>query len=88
MGRHKTEEVFALGKQDIDALAACLGDKKYLLGNTPTTLDASAFGILINTIGCPIESPIKEHGLSKTNLVNIIYRIKADYYPELQAALF
>jgi len=44
---------------DIDALSACLGDKKYFLGEQPTTLDASAFGILISTIGCPIESPLK-----------------------------
>jgi glutathione S-transferase len=85
MGRHNAEEIFSLGKQDIDALAACLGDKKYFLGNTPTTLDTSAFGILINTIGCPIESQLKEYGLSKTNLVNFIHRIKAEYYPELQA---
>ena len=83
MGRHKAEEIFALGKQDIDALAACLADKKYFLGNTPTILDTSAFGILINTIGYPIESPLKEYGLLKTNLVNFIDRIKADYYPEL-----
>ncbi len=86
MGRHKSEEIFVLGMQDIDALAACLGDKEYFLGDTPTTLDASAFGILINTIGCPIESPLKEYGLTKTNLVNFIDRIKVGYYPELRAA--
>ena len=86
MGRHKSKEIFALGMQDIDALAACLGDKEYFLGDTPTSLDASAFGILINTIGCPIESPLKEYALIKTNLVNFIDRIKACYYPELQVA--
>lgn len=86
MSRHTAEEIFELGKHDIDALSACLGDKKYFLGDRPTTLDASAFGFLINTFGCPIESPLKEHGLSKDNLTNYVDRIKAEYYPDLQSA--
>lgn len=86
MGRHTAEEIFALGNQDIDALSACLGDKKYFLGDRPTTLDACAFGFLINTIGVPIESPIKEHALSKNNLTNFVNRIKAEYYQDLQVA--
>ncbi|MEO7558704.1 MAG: glutathione S-transferase C-terminal domain-containing protein [Nitrosospira sp.] len=69
---------------DIDALSACLGEKKYFLGDQPTTLDATAFGFLINTLGCPIESPLKEHGLSKNNLKNYVARIRAEYYPELR----
>lgn len=84
-GRHEAEEIFALGKQDINALSACLDDKKYFLGDRPTTLDGSAFGFLINTFGCPIESPLKEHGLSKDNLTNYVDRIKAEYYPDLQS---
>jgi len=82
-GRHKPEEVFELGMADIDALSDCLGDNEYFIGNRPTTLDASAFGFLINTIGCPIESPLKEYGLVKRNLRNYVDRIKAQYYPEL-----
>lgn len=85
-GRHEAEEVFAFGKQDLDALSACLGDKQYSLGAQPTTLGASAFGFLINTIGCPIESPLKEYGLAKINLRNYVGRIKAEYYADLQTA--
>lgn len=83
-GRHKAEEIFELGMLDIDALSACLGEKKYFLGDQPTTLDATAFGFLINTLRCPIESPLKEHGLSKNNLKNYVDRIRAEYYPELR----
>ncbi len=68
---------------DIDALSACLGDKKYFLGEQPTTLDASAFGILIGTIGCPIESPLKEYGLSKDNLTNFVAHIKTHFFSDL-----
>ena len=82
-GRHQAEEIFALGKQDIDALSATLDNKKYFLGDQPTTLDASAFGLLINIIDCPIESPLKEYGLEKKNLSNYVDRIKHEFYPNL-----
>lgn len=83
-GRHSAEEIFEFGMQDIDALSDCLGDKNYFLGDKPTSLDTSAFGFLINTLGCPIESPLKEHGLSKDNLRNYVERIKLKYYSDLQ----
>ena len=82
-GRHQPDEIFALGKQDIDALSATLDNKKYFLGDQPTTLDASAFGLLINIIGCPIESPLKEYGLAKKNLIEYADRIKHEFYPNL-----
>lgn len=84
-GRHQAEEIFALGKQDIDALSASLGNKPYFLGEQPSTLDTSAFGLLINIIGCPIESPLKEYGLAKDNLVNYVDRIGREFYPDLQS---
>lgn len=84
MGRHQAEEIFTLGKQDIDALSAYLGHKPYFLGDRPTTLDASAFGLLINISGCPIESPLKEHALTKENLLAYIERIMHSFYPDLQ----
>lgn len=79
-GRHQPEEIFALGQQDIDALAVALGDQPYFFGSNPTTLDASAFGLLINIIGCPIESPLKQHGLTKQNLVEYVERIGQCYF--------
>jgi glutathione S-transferase len=83
-GRHSAKEIFELGMQDVDALSAYLGSKRYFMGNKPTSLDASAFGFLINTLGCPIESPLKEHALSKDNLRSYVDRIKLKYYPDLQ----
>ena len=84
IGRHKAEEIFKISMLDIDAISDFLGDKNYFLGERPSTLDASAFGILINTLGCPIESPLKDHSLSKKNLTNYISRIKSHYFSELK----
>ena len=83
-GRHTPEEIFTLGNQDIDALAAFLGDKSYFLGDSPTSLDASAFGLLINIISCPIESPLKDHGLTKRNLVAYVDRIMNEYFQDVR----
>lgn len=68
---------------DIDAISDFLGEENYFFGEKPITLDTSAFGILINTLGCPIESPLKNHGLSKDNLINFVARIRSQYFSDL-----
>lgn len=82
-GRHSIEEVFHLGKQDLDAVSEFLADKPYFMGDKPTSLDASAFGILVNTVRGPIESPVKEYGMTKPNLLAYCDRMMESYYPEL-----
>ena len=49
IGLHSQEEIFALGREDIIALASFLGDKAYFMGDQPSTLDATAFGFLLCT---------------------------------------
>jgi glutathione S-transferase len=83
LGRLRPEEAFELGIADIDALADILGREPYFLGGQPSSLDASAYGILVNTLGCPIESPLKDHALSRTNLVDYCRRIQTECFPEL-----
>jgi len=87
LGRLSPEEAFALGIEDLDALAGFLGEKPYFLGELPSSLDASAYGILINTLGCPIESPLKDHALGLKNLVEYCRRIQTEYFPELPCKL-
>ena len=83
LGRHTAEEVFELGREDIDALAHFLGDKPYFMGDKPTSLDASAYGILVNTVACPIESPVKDYALKKGNIADYCSRMQAEFFPEL-----
>jgi glutathione S-transferase len=82
-GRLTPQEAFELGKGDIGALADFLAEKPYFMGDKPTSLDASAYGILVNTLGCPIESPLKHHALTKQNLVNYCQRMQGEFYPKL-----
>lgn len=83
IGRHIPEEIFQLGRIDLDAISDFLADKPYFMGNQPSSLDATAYGFLTNTLGCPIESPVKDYALSKQNLVDYCQRMTTQYYPEL-----
>jgi len=85
IARHSNDEIFQFGCNDLDALSDFLGDKPYFMGKKPTSLDATAYGILVNTLVCPIESPVKEYALSKQNLVDYCQRISSEYYPELNS---
>ncbi len=82
IGRHSADEIFLLGIKDLDAVSDYLADKPWFMGEKPTSLDACAFGFLIDTLGCPIESPVKAHALSKPNLVQFCQQVMEDYYPE------
>ena len=84
MARHSTEEVFHLGQLDLQALADFLADKPYFMGDRPTSLDASAFGMLINTLAPPIESPAKDFALQQDNLSAYCNRIMNQYYPDIE----
>ncbi len=46
MGRHRPQEIDALGVRDIEALSTLLGDKPYLFGDTPRGADATVFAFV------------------------------------------
>lgn len=80
IGRHTRAEVLSLGTELIDAFAVTLGDKPYFLGKTPSTIDATAFGMLSQTLVPPIDSPLKSHASTHTHLKDYVARIQKTYY--------
>ncbi len=82
LGRHSEDQIYRVGQQELTALSDFLGEKPYFMGDKPTTLDASAFGILVNLLWCPIESPLKEHAKTLNNLSAFCNRVKQEYYSE------
>ncbi|WP_150047278.1 glutathione S-transferase family protein [Methylomonas rhizoryzae] len=83
IGRLPAAQVFELGRQDVAALAAALADQPYLLGDQPASVDASAYGILINLLACPVASPVKEYALAQPALTEYCRRMQLRYFPEL-----
>jgi len=84
MGRHTEAEIYQLGQQDLSTLSDFLGDKPWFMGSRPTSLDASAFGMLANILWCPIESPLKAHLGTLANLVAFSERLRELYYQRAQ----
>lgn len=82
MGRHSEEEVYQLGREDLAALSAQLGDAPYFFGNKPSTLDATAYAHIASIIHAPIESPLKRFSLEQANLVNLCERIDAEFFKD------
>lgn len=80
MGRHTEDEIYGLGRRDLDALSDYLEGKPWFAGERPATVDASAFGLLANILWCPIESPLKEHLGSLENLTGFCERMRERYY--------
>jgi glutathione S-transferase len=81
LGRHAETEIEALGEADIDALAACLGDQPYFLGDEPHSVDACAYGFLANLYFVPVEFPITQHARRHGNLVRFTERMRDRYWP-------
>jgi glutathione S-transferase len=80
MGRHSREEIYEIGKADLNAISLWLGDKSFFMGATPTSLDAIAYAFLANILVPPLESPLKDHAISLPNLRAYCERMKTQYY--------
>jgi glutathione S-transferase len=80
IGLHSREEIHATGIGDIGAIADYLGDRPFLMGDSPTAIDAVAYGFLANILAVPIRSPVRDAGLQRENLVGYLDRIKARYF--------
>jgi len=80
MGRHSAEEIHAIGCRDLTALADFLADKPYMLGEQPSSLDASGYAFLANLLWAPVDSPIRRHALARPELEAYCQRMKARYY--------
>jgi glutathione S-transferase len=76
IGLHSEDEIHAIGLRDVGAIADFLGDKPFLMGDTPTEIDAIAYGQLPNIMQVPIDSPVKDAALAHANLVAYVERVK------------
>ncbi len=80
IGLHSRDEIHAIARRDIGAIADFLGGKPFLMGERPTEIDAIAYGLLPNIMNVPIASPIKEEALKRANLVDYVERVRDRYF--------
>lgn len=80
IGLHSPAECHQMGIRDVGAIADFLGHKPFMMGDQPRTVDAMAYGALVNLLEVPVESPVKAYAQSRENLQAYCDRIKARYY--------
>jgi len=68
--------------EDVDALAAILGDRPYFLSDVPTLLDASAFGVFAGILAHPFDTALVRAVKAHDNLVAHTARIRAQAFGE------
>ena len=82
IGRHSRDERHRLAKHDIDAVAAYLGDKAFIMGGHPTAVDAPVYGVM-SACSAPIfDTPLKDMVAGHPNLVAFLSRMEDRFYAE------
>ncbi len=84
IGRHSPAEILKMATKDLDAIAILLANNTYILGNQPTSIDATAFGFLENLVRNPFEGLLKDLGLKHKNIVDYCERMRK-YYEVVQS---
>lgn len=86
-GRHSTEEMKTLIREDLKAISDLLGEQEFFLSNQATYLDASIFSYIANLFGTPFEGWTKELVAEHQNLVAYFERGMALWYPDAGATM-
>jgi glutathione S-transferase len=82
MGLHSPEEIDAIAKKDIDALAALLGEGPWYFGDQPTMADATVYSLLANILFVEFESPMKDMIRAYPTLTAMLERFRARFYTD------
>ena len=80
LGRHGRAEITQLAAHDIDALAALLGDKPYLMGAEPCGADATVFGMVTSILTPALDIALRPAMHKHHNLVAYRDRLTAKYF--------
>ncbi|XP_060073919.1 failed axon connections homolog [Ylistrum balloti] len=81
IGRHSSKEIYKLGSDDIRAISSFLGEKKYFLGDTPSLVDCTLFGVLSQAIFVPLDFPMKAVIKEEcSNILDYIDRLKTEFW--------
>lgn len=82
IGRHSVEDIYAFGAADLQALSDYLDDKPYMCGETPTSLDATVYPVITNSLIESLPGPALDAAKSHPNFKAYVERCQQLWYPE------
>jgi glutathione S-transferase len=80
VGKMTVDEVRTVACEDLDALAAGLGERPWLMGDRPTSVDAMLYACLLQTYATRCTSPVIDYARTKTGLEAYFNRLRRDYW--------
>jgi glutathione S-transferase len=80
--RHDEDEILSLGLRSLGALSLMLGDKAFVMGDRPTSVDAVAFGVVAGILTPFFTSPLRDAAETLPNLVAYADRMLMRFYPQ------
>lgn len=85
LGLHDAPAIAAFGAADIAALAALLGDRDWLMGAAPTSVDATGVAFMANILVPDLPNPLRDSLKQHPNLVAYVERGRQRWYPDWPA---
>lgn len=83
IGLHNRDEVFFLANQDVKAVSDYLGAKKFMMGDSVTTVDAAVFGIMACLLWVDTTSPMHKLIINDcTNIQKFCNTVKEEFWPD------
>jgi glutathione S-transferase len=84
-GRHAPDEIERIAIADFSALAAIIGTREFVLGERPSTCDASAFAFIESVTGFPHPSRPREFVMQEARLMDYRARVRARWWSDLKS---
>jgi glutathione S-transferase len=75
-GRYTSQELYAHGISDLEALSVAIEADGFAVGERPTSFDATLYAFLTNIFDAPIESPLKTAAQGLAPLSNYLQRMR------------
>lgn len=81
LGRHNDAEILAMAARAVDAVAAILGDKPYLMGAQACGADATVFAFIAGILVPHFDTALRTHAGKHDNLAAYCDRMMRAFYP-------
>ena len=83
IGRHSMDEKAKFSFQDLTAISHILGDKPFFNGDSPSTIDCTVFGHMVQMLLLPLDTPQKKFIKENCkNLEEFVERMKLRLWPD------
>lgn len=86
MGRHSDSEIHEIARKSLQSFSDILGEKTFIFGDKPCSLDATLYGFLAQAILIDMDTPMTQLARGFPTLVSYCERFQQEYYPEFSAS--